>query len=235
MEAVQWHNGQGSFGRTTSLATSFGATYWPWVKVYDEYNSTFRWIAPSGPVAGAIAYNDAVAYPWYAPAGGDRGKLPSVSGVATTPTQGQRDYMQSGLNCVNPIVNYAGEGVMIYGQKTCYRYTTALNRINVRRMVMWITSNGSSSLRRLIFDPNDSSTWKLAKDVLEPLCRFVKKNRGLNDYLIVCDDTNNTATTIANYQLIVDVYLKPVLAAEQIHLRFTLTSQDANFEELLGA
>lgn len=234
IESVQWHNGAGSFGRTTALASSFVATYWPWVKVYDEYNAGYVWTAPSGHAAAVFANNDTVAYPWFAPAGGNRGRLLGASGLRVTPTQGQRDYMQAGTNCVNPIVNYAGEGVMIYGQKTCLRSTTALNRLNVRRMVMWITSKGSSALRNLIFDPNDVSTWKLVKDVLEPLARFVKKNRGLNDYLIVCDETNNTAITMANYQLIVDVYLKPTLSAEQIHLRFTLTSQDANFEELSG-
>ena len=234
-EVVQWSNGTGSLGRTTPLSTSYGACYWPWVKVYDEYHGAYRWTAPSGHIAAVFAYNDRIAYPWFAPAGGNRGKLIGSSGLRITPDQGQRDYMQSGTNVVNPLVVYSDEGTMVYGQKTCLRSTTALNRLNVRRMVMWVANSAASALRNIIFDPNDESSWKLVYDVVNPLTRFVKKNRGLEDYLIVCDETNNTAITKANYQLICDIYLKPILAAEEIHLRFIITSQDANFQELTGS
>ena len=233
-EAVSWSNG-GGYGRTTTIASSFAAIYWPEISTYDEYNSLYQWTFPDGFVAAAWANSDKISYRWWAPAGGQRGKVLGVSGLRMTPNQGHRDYMLGGLNCINPIVSFSNEGVMLYGQKTCLRATTALNRINTRRMLIWIEQKAAASLRNIVTDPNDQYTWNQVKNILDPLFRYVKAQRGLTDYLIVCDDTNNTAITKANYQLIVEAYIKPTPAAEEIRIRFILTSQSANFQELMGA
>lgn len=233
-EATQWHNGQGGFGRTTAISSSFACVYWPEVYVYDEYNAAYYYTSPAGFVAAAWANSDKISYKWFAPAGGVRGKIVGAAGTRMVPSQGQRDYMQQGTNAVNPVVNFVGEGIMLYGQKTCLRTTTALNRINTRRMLIWIEQNGAKVLRNFVTDPNDATTWRAVKGVLDPLLRYVKANRGISDYLIVCDASNNTAITMANYQLIVEVFLKPIPAAEEIKVRFVLTAQDANFEELIS-
>lgn len=231
-EVVQWTNGQG-FGRSTSINSSFADVCWPWVKEYDEYNAAYVWVPPSGHRAATYAYNDSQAYPWYAPAGGKRGKLLGVSGIRYTPNQGDRDYLQGGTNIVNPVVLFTEEGAMFYGQKTGLRATTALNRISVRRMLIWLETQSESVLRNIVFDPNDEATWRGIKSVLNPLCAYIKAQRGISSYLVVCDATNNTAVTMANNQIIVSMYLKPVPTGEQIHIRYILTSQGANFEELI--
>lgn len=235
-EIVDFHNGVGAtvLG-ATARSSSFGALYWTWQEVYDEYNDVDRWIAPSGHMAGVYAYNDKVTYPWFAPAGIKRGKLIGSKDVRYSPDQDDREVLYGPGQAVNPIVQFVDEGnsIYCYGQKTLQRTTTALNRINVRRMLIWVKRAVRKVNRALVFDPNDEVMWREFKLRIDPLLDYVKTNRGMVEYRLIADASTTTPTEIENYRMVGKVFVKPTLSAEGIYVGFILTSQGANFTELV--
>ena len=233
-QVVDWHNGQLT-GNADYLAsainTRYGALYWPWLQVYDSYNDQELYTAPSGVAARVWAYSDSVSEPWFAPAGLVRGHPLGVLDIEHSPTLGERDYMygQPGNN-VNPFVNFIHDGITCWGQKTLQRASTALDRINVMRMLLYARKVISTAVRYLVFEPNDPVTWLRFRQLVEPFLRNIATRRGLYDFRVVCDATTNTAYYIDQNTMRGKILLKPTKAAEIIDISFVLTPTGASFQ-----
>lgn len=232
-EILNWSNGTGSLGRTTALDNSFSALYWTWVQVYDEFHDQDIWTAPSGHAAAVYAQNDNAQFPWFAPAGLKRGKLKGAKDLRLSPDQGDRDSLQESGQVVNPFVNFTGRGIHVWGQKTTQRASTALNRVNVRRMLNYVRRSVETAVRELVFDPNDEVLWREFKQLVEPLLRFVLTNRGIREFLVVADESINTPSVVDQNKMIGRIFIKPTKSAEIIEVQFVITAQTANFQELL--
>lgn len=212
--------------------TSYAATYANYLKVLDDSSGVYNFIPPSGFVAAKIVATDSEIGPWGAPAGFNRGILTNVVDVAITPNQHQRDSLYQ-IN-INPIATFADQGIVVFGQKTLLKKPSAFDRVNVRRTFLYLEKATKSVMRFFIFENNTLFTRARVINTLSPFFERVKAADGLYDYLIVCDERNNTAEVIDNNELIVDIYLKPVRTAEFIRVNFYATRTDANFEELAG-
>lgn len=225
-QAIDWSNGQ-SDERTAAIASNFAAVYWPWVKTFDVIAQKDRYYDPSIFAIRQMAYTDDVGEPWFAPAGVVRGRLTKPTEVEVSVNQGDRDSMYSGGNIVNPIVNFPQQGIMIFGQRTAQRTPTALDRVNVRRMLIIIRKTLLASTRRFVFEPNDAVTWEKIVNVVNPLLDDILRRRGLVDYKIVCDETTNTPVRVDRNELWCKVLLKPTKTAEIVVFELNLTNQSA--------
>jgi len=213
-----------------NLNTSYAAVYGNWLEIYDKWNNKYRWIPTSGHVAGIFARTDDVTDPWFAPAGFQRGILSNVRRLAWNPTLGERDILYK--NGINPIVSFAGQGKVVFGQKTMLDRNSAFNRINVRRLFIILEKAISTAVVNFLFEPNDDITRLLLLNLIDPFLRDVRSRRGIFDYLIVCDETNNTPERIDRNELWCDIYVKPTRAAEFIVLNFIATKTGASFTEI---
>jgi phage tail sheath protein FI len=222
----------GTLSRTTSLNSSYAAIYWTWQQVYDEFHDENVWTAPSGHLAGVYTYNDNVSAEWFAPAGLKRGKVSGSRDVRYSPDQDDRDALYGPGAVVNPIVNFVGDGITVFGQKTTQRATTALNRVNVRRALLYLKKIIATSSRYLVFDPNDDILFREFKQLVEPVFDDIVARRGLVEYLIVNATTDSDR---ANNKAVFKMFVKPQTTAEIIELQFVLTPQGADFQELLAA
>lgn len=213
-------------------STSFAAVYANWALANDLSSGQNVWIPASGLIAGMMAQDDANFAPWYAPAGFTRGKFPSpVLDIAVTPSQRNRDLLYKiGLN---PITKFPNDGITVFGQKTKLATPSAFDRINVRRLFLYLEKLTRSTLKYFVFEPNTLFTRTNVINVLKPQFDIVKNNQGMYDYLIVCDERNNTPEVIDQNQLIVDIYIKPTRAAEFILVNFYATRTDQDFNELI--
>lgn len=233
--AIDWHNGTGGGASDPAVAinSSYAALYYPWVQVYDGYSDAEVWISPAGHIAEAIAYNDFVAQPWFAAAGMVRGRFVDILDLEHSATLGEREYMYGYGNAINPITNFVGisGGTAIWGQRTLLRATTALDRINVRRMLNYVKRSISTAARQLLFEPNDPETWSSFTSIAETFLSEVKSGRGLIDYRVICDETTNTAAVVDNNQMVAKILLKPTKTAEVISLQFVLLPTGASFAE----
>ena len=225
-QAIDWTNGQ-SDERTAAIASNFAAIYWPWVQTYDNFSTTDRWYDPAIYAVRQMAYTDEVGDPWFAPAGVVRGRLTKPTEVEVSVNQGDRDSMYSGGNVVNPIVNFPQQGIMIFGQRTAQRDPTALDRVNVRRLMIQVRKLLLNSTRRFVFEPNDSVTWEKIAGVVDPLMDDIRRRRGLVDYKVICDETTNTAIRVDRNEMWCKVLLKPTKAAEIVVFELNLTNQAA--------
>jgi hypothetical protein len=233
-DIVAWSHGSGTIPDSpAALNTSYAALFWPWCQVYDEYNSERVWIAPSGFVAGVMAYTDAQQASWFAPAGFRRGKLAAALGIRYSPDQGERNVLEGPGNSVNPIVNFVSDGIVVYGQKTTQVAPTALDRINVRRMLLFAEKTIASTVRYIEFEPNDPTTQREFRGLVEPVLREIMSRRGIRDFLVVCDASTNPPEVIDRNELRGKIFIKPTKSAEIIILDYILTSQGADFSELL--
>jgi phage tail sheath protein FI len=216
-----------------NLNTSYAALYAQWLNVYDKWNAVYRWVPSSGYAAGIFANTDDVTDPWFAPAGLNRGILNNVRKLAWNPTLGERNILYK--NGLNPIVSFAGQGKVVWGQKDMLDKNSAFNRINVRRLFMIIGKSVSTALKYFLFEPNDSFTRLQIINMTDPFLRDIKGRRGIFDYLIVCDERNNTPERIDRNELWCDIYIKPTRAAEFIVLNLIATKTGASFTELVAA
>jgi uncharacterized protein len=226
-EVIDWHNGVG-YGHA-AFNSSFGALYWPWIKVLDPYNRKKVWLPPSGFVLGQIAYTDNVTQPWFAPAGLNRGHIIQALEIEYSPTLGERDFLYGNGNAVNPIVNFTRLGIHIWGNRTLQRKPTALDRVNVRRMVLYAEKVISTSIKFLVFEPNDEITWKRFIDLVDPTMEFIRATRGLYDFRVICDESTNPPSQIDQNTMLGKVLVKPTKSAEVIIVDFTLLSTGAEF------
>lgn len=212
--------------------TSYSTVYANWCKVFDNALGDFCWAPFSGFAAAAMASTDSVYQPWYAPAGFTRGSVRGAADLALKPKQKQRDQLYK-VNA-NPVAFFPNEGFVIYGQKTMLKQPSAFDRINVRRLFLSLEKATAQTVKYFVFEPNTLLTRTRVINTLTPIFDYAKNTEGLYDYLIVCDERNNTPNIIDQNELVVDIYLKPVRTAEFILVNFYATRTSANFNELVG-
>jgi phage tail sheath protein FI len=225
-DAIDWSNGFAT-SRTAAVNSSYCAMYWPWLKVFQVFDGKDRWLAPEIYGARQMGVTDAVADPWFAPAGFVRGRLTKPTDVEVILNQGDRDSMYSGGNCINPVVNFPQNGIAIFGQRTTQRQPTALDRINVRRMMIYIKKVILASTQRLVFEPNDKFTWTRVEQLINPLLDDIMRRRGITEFKVICDETTNTPIRVDRNEMWCKVLIKPTKTAEIVIFELNLTSQSA--------
>ena len=226
-QAIQWTNGKAT-GRTAALNSSYGCVYWPWVKMFDSFTGRDLWMDPSIFAIGQMCYTDEVADPWFAPAGLRRGRLTKPVDVEVKLNQGDRDALYGPGNIVNPITKFTSDGIVIYGQRTAQRAATALDRINVRRMMIFLRRLVLQSTRRFVFEPNDPITWEQIRNVLSPALGDIQQRRGITAFKVVCDESTNTPIRIDRNELWCKIIIKPTKTAEMLVFELNLTNQSAS-------
>lgn len=226
-QAINWTNGQET-SRTSPINSSYAAVYWPWVKTYSTFDSKDIWLDPTIFAARQMAYTDTVADSWFAPAGFRRGRLTKPTEVEVKLSQGDRDSLYSGGNIVNPVVSFPQQGITIFGQRTGQREPTALDRINVRRLMIYIRKVILASTQRLIFEPNDEFTWAEVENLLNPFLDDIRRRRGITEFRVVCDETTNTPVRVDRNEMWTKVIVKPTKTAEIIVFEINLTNQSAD-------
>jgi phage tail sheath protein FI len=225
-EAIEWSNGRAET-RTAAINSSYAAVYWPWVKVFSIADGEDKWYDPVIFAARQMCFTDSVADTWFAPAGFRRGRLTKPTQVEVDLNQGDRDSLYSGGNVINPIVNFPQAGITIFGQRTTQRTATALDRINVRRLMISLRKAVINSTQSFVFEPNDPVTWEAVRGVIQPLLEDIKNRRGLVDYRVVCDETTNTPIRVDRNELWCKVILQPTKAAEVVVFELNVTNQSA--------
>jgi len=223
-EAINWTNGVGD-GRTASLNSSWASIYWPWVKTFNTFTAADEYLDPGVFGVRQMAYTDAVSDPWFAPAGLTRGRLTTPTDVEVVLTQGDRDRMYGDGNVINPIVKFPQDGLVIFGQRTAQRTPTALDRINVRRMMIVLRKQILNGTRRFVFEPNDAITRKNIVDALKPTLQDIKDRRGITAFHIICDESVNTPARIDRNELWCKVIVQPTKTAEIIVFEINVTNQ----------
>jgi len=222
---------------TQNFDSSYTALYTPWVQWYDSFNDLVVDIPPSGFVGSMMAYNDYVADPWYAPAGMNRGQL-NCLGLTNVFTEGERDTLYSAQ--INPLQTWKGEGHVIWGQKTEQKKASALDRVNVRRLLIVLEKAISAQLRYFVFEPNNEITRFRVTAMCEQYLNTLSARgafqveAGDKGFRVLCDTTNNTPEVIDRNELHVDIFVKPSRAAEFIQLQVVVTTSGASFEELIA-
>jgi phage terminase large subunit-like protein len=199
---------------------------------YDRFNNQFRYIPCNADVAGLMCRTNIVAYPWFSPAGQQRGVLNNAIKLAYNPSKAQRDQLYP-LR-INSIVNQPGIGVLLFGDKTALGYASAFDRINVRRLFLTIEQALQRSAQAQLFELNDQITRANFVNIVEPYLRDIQAKRGLYGYLVVCDETNNTPDVIDNNEFRADIYLKPAKSINYVTLTFVATRTGVSFEEVAG-
>jgi len=199
---------------------------------FDRFNNTFRYIPCNGDVAGLMVRTAITSYPWFSPAGQQRGILNNATKLSYNPSKTQRDQLYS-LR-VNSIINQPGTGVILYGDKTALSYASAFDRINVRRLFLTIEQALERTANAQLFELNDQITRSNFVNIVEPYLRDIQAKRGLYDFLVVCDETNNTPDVIDNNEFRADIYLKPTRSINYVTLTFVATRTGVSFEEVAG-
>lgn len=228
-QVVDWHNGMLTSDLATALNTSYGALYWSWIRVSDQFNGGTIWIPPSGHVSAAFALTAREFEQWFAAAGTTRGAVRGVIDVEYNPTLGERDLLYGSGNAVNALVNFVQQGVTIWGNRTLQRRSTALDRVNVRMLLNFVKRNSIVTLRDFTFEQNDNVTRAQVRNILNSFLADVKARRGLTDFRVVCDTTNNTPDRIDRNELWVSVFLQPTRVAEFIVLNLVVMRTGASF------
>ncbi len=213
------------------LNTSYACAYANWFKTTDINSGRFVWSPASGYLANIMTSTDTNFFPWYAPAGLTRGILTGVLDIGINPSQKQRDLLYK--NGINPTVYWPGDGYVVWGQKTLQSKPSAFDRINVRRLFLWLEKGVLPIAKTFVFEQNTAFTRNRLKAAIDPILGYAKSNQGIYDYMIVCDDRNNTPDVIDRNELVVDIYIKPVRVAEYILVNFIATQTSQNFTELI--
>ena len=207
--------------------TSYAAEYWPWVQVVEPSTGDLVWVPASTVIAGVYAYNDSVAEPWFAPAGINRGGLSNVVRAQLRLSQANRDTLYTGK--VNPIATFPGQGVVVYGQKTLQTRASALDRVNVRRLLIALKSYISQIANTLVFEQNTAATRNQFLAQVNPYLTSVQQRQGLYAFKVIMDDSNNTPDVIDRNELRGQIYLQPTKTAEFIYLDFNIIPTGATF------
>tara|TARA_Y100000034_G_scaffold40220_1_gene49579 strand:+ start:1697 stop:3535 length:1839 start_codon:yes stop_codon:yes gene_type:complete len=215
--------------RAEAQNSNYAAMYYPWIQVPDNIVGTTRWIPPSVVMAGVYAFNDRISHPWFAPAGLNRGGIDTAIQVERKLTHANRDTLYD--SNVNPIATFPGQGVCAWGQKTLQKKPSALDRVNVRRLMIKLKKFIASSSRFLVFEQNNPATRKRFLNIVNPFMEQVQSQSGLTAFRVVMDDSNNTADTIDRNILYGQIFVQPTRTAEFIVLDFTVQPTGATFPE----
>lgn len=203
-----------------------------WKYQFDPYNNVYRWVPLNGDIAGLCVATDFSRDPWYSPAGLNRGQINNVVKLAWNPTQADRDTLYT--NSINPVVSFPGDGVVLYGDKTLLAKPSAFDRINVRRLFIVLEKSIKRAARYSLFEFNDAFTRAQFVSIVEPFLRDVQGRRGIYDFRVVCDTTNNTPQVIDSNQFVGDIYIKPARSINFIQLNFVAVGTGVSFSEIVG-
>jgi hypothetical protein len=212
-----------------SFDSNYTSVYHPWVKILDTDRNKPTWVPPSVVLPGVMAFNDSVAAEWFAPAGLNRGGLPNVIDVESRLTRAERDTLYD--NRINPIASFPGQGVTVFGQKTLQGKPSALDRVNVRRLLIAVKKYIASSTRYLVFEQNTSQTRNRFLSIVNPYLDSIQQRQGLFAFRVVMDETNNTPDVIDRNILVGEIYLQPTRTAEFIVLDFNIQPTGASFPD----
>jgi len=212
-----------------TLDTNYAGIYYPWVKIIDRDTNSPLFVPPSVVLPGVISFTDSVAHEWFAPAGLNRGGLTNVTEAKTRLTHAERDDLYE--NRINPIASFPGQGVVVFGQKTLQSRPSALDRINVRRLLIALRKFIASTSRFLVFEQNTSATRNRFLNIVNPYLEQVQQNSGLSAFRVVMDDSNNTPDVVDRNQLVGQIFIQPTRTAEFIVLDFVVQPTGATFPE----
>ena len=216
-------------GLTSSSYAVFDSGY---KYMYDRFNNQFRYIPCNADVAGLMARTSINQYPWFSPAGSSRGAINGAVKLAYNPSQAQRDLIYP--KRINPVIASPGSGIILFGDKTGLAYASAFDRINVRRLFLTIEDSIERAARDQLFEFNDVITRSNFVNIVEPYLRDVKAKRGITDFIVICDETNNTPDVIDSNQFRADIFVKPARSINFIGLTFVATRTGVSFEEVVG-
>jgi phage tail sheath protein FI len=198
--------------------------------MYDQFNDVFRWVPFNGDVAGVAVRSDEATETWFSPAGFNRGKIRGVVKLSLNPSKSQRDDLYTAN--VNPIVAFPGEGTVLFGDKTLQSKPSAFDRINVRRLFIVLEKAISTAAKYQLFEQNDAFTRAQFKNMVEPFLRDVMARRGMTDFKVVCDETNNPGSVVDRNEFVADIYIKPTRSINFITLNFVATRSGIKFDEI---
>ena len=201
--------------------------------MFDRFNNTFRYVPLNGDIAGTCARTDIEQFPWFSPAGTARGAILNSVKLAYNPGKKQRDILYS--NRVNPVMLSPGAGIVLFGDKTSFGKSSAFDRINVRRLFIFLEDAISAAAKDQLFEFNDELTRTNFVNIIEPFLREVQSNRGIFDFVVICDETNNTAAVIDRNEFVADIFIKPARSINFIGLTFVATRTGVAFEEVIGS
>ena len=230
-EVTQTSNVKAFFDGLTS--TSYGMFDSGYKYTYDKYNDTYRWIPLNGDMAGLCARTDIIADAWFSPGGFNRGQIRGVVKLAYNPQKANRDILYRAR--INPVCSFPGQGTVLYGDKTAQAKPSAFDRINVRRLFITIEKAISTAAKFQLFEFNDEFTRAGFRNMVEPFLRDVQGRRGITDFLVVCDESNNTGSVIDRNEFIADIFVKPARSINFISLNFIATKTGVAFSEVVGA
>ena len=213
-------------------STTYGVFDSGYKYTYDRFANTFRYIPLNGDIAGMCARNDINNFPWFSPAGTSRGAVLNAVKLAYNPNQIERDKLYT--NRINPVIFSPGAGIVLFGDKTGFGKASAFDRINVRRLFIYLEDAISAAAKDQLFEFNDEITRTNFVNIVEPFLRDVQAKRGIFDFRVVCDETNNTAAIIDNNEFIADIFVKPARSINFIGLTFVATRTGISFEEVIG-
>jgi hypothetical protein len=213
-------------------STTYGVFDSGYKYMFDRFNNTFRYVPLNGDIAGTCARNDINQFPWFSPAGTSRGAILNAVKLAYNPGKVQRDKLYS--NRINPVIFSPGAGIILFGDKTGFGKSSAFDRINVRRLFIYLEDAIAAAAKDQLFEFNDEITRTNFVNIVEPFLRDVQAKRGIFDYVVVCDETNNTAAVIDSNEFVADIYIKPARSINFIGLTFIATRTGVSFEEVIG-
>jgi len=214
-------------------STTYGIFDSGYKYMYDRFNDTFRYVPLNGDIAGTCARTDIQQFPWFSPAGTSRGAILNAVKLAYNPGRRQRDVLYS--NRINPVIFSPGAGIILFGDKTGFGKSSAFDRINVRRLFIYLEDAISAAAKDFLFEFNDEITRTSFVNIIEPFLRDVQSKRGIFDYVVICDETNNTAAVIDSNEFVADIYIKPARSINFIGLTFIATRTGVAFEEVIGS
>jgi phage tail sheath protein FI len=216
--------------RDTLTSSSFAVLDSGWKYQYDRYNDKYRYVPLNGDTAGLAARTDYVSDPWFSPAGYNRGIIKNVVKLAYSPSKADRDTLYK--KGINPVVTFPGQGTLLFGDKTLLARPSAFDRINVRRLFIVLEKAIATASKFQLFEFNDPFTRAQFRNLVEPFLRDVQGRRGITDFRVVCDETNNTGEIIDRNEFIADIFIKPARAINFIQLNFIATRSGVSFEEV---
>ena len=200
--------------------------------MYDKFADTFRYVPLNGDIAGTCARTDINNFPWFSPAGTNRGAILNAVKLAYNPSKTQRDRLYS--NRINSVIFTPGSGIVLFGDKTGLAKSSAFDRINVRRLFIYLENAISAAAKDQLFEFNDETTRSNFVNIVDPFLRDVQAKRGIQDFRVICDETNNTAAVIDNNEFVADIFIKPARSINFIGLTFVATRSGVSFEEIIG-
>ena len=214
-------------------STTYGVLDSGYKYMYDRFNDTFRYVPLNGDIAGTCARTDIEQFPWFSPAGTSRGAILNAVKLAYNPGRKQRDILYT--NRINPVIFSPGAGIILFGDKTGFGKSSAFDRINVRRLFIFLEDAISAAAKDFLFEFNDEITRTNFVNIIEPFLRDVQSKRGIQDYVVICDETNNTAAIIDSNEFVADIFIKPARSINFIGLTFIATRTGVAFEEVIGS